>query len=43
MAEGGSNNEEENEDTIKAGFVPINQAVKNAEVRSAVAATVEEN
>ena len=31
------NEDEENEDVIKRGFVPIGQAVKNAEVRDASA------
>ncbi len=33
------NNNDEEEDTIKNGFVPIGQAVKNAEVRTAAATT----
>ncbi len=31
------NNQDEDDDTVKNGFVPIGQAVKNAEVRSAAA------
>ena len=34
--------EEENEDVLKRGFVPIGQAVKNAEVRDAAAAHAEQ-
>jgi hypothetical protein len=33
------NNNEEDDDTIRNGFVPIGQAVKNAEVRTAAATT----
>lgn len=33
------NNNDDDEDTLKNGFVPIGQAVKNAEVRSAAATT----
>lgn len=32
--EGGENDKDNDDEAIRSGFVPINQAVKNAEVRS---------
>jgi hypothetical protein len=32
--EGGENDKDNDDDAIRSGFVPIDQAVKNAEVRS---------
>lgn len=40
--EGTNDDNDEDDETIKNGFVPIENAVKNAEVRSAAATTIDD-